>query len=487
MNELDFIIAVRNRDNKRIQNCINSFKSIANKIYVVDYNSEKPIKVKYAEIIRVEGEDYKIWNKSHALNLGIKKSGRESDANYICTIDCDIILTPKILSKIKENLDINKVIFNTNVRRINKKYISNSEEELINHSVPWFEKGNRKNIYSPANGGIQIFPKQWIYNIGGYDEGLGIYWGSMDNRIYEQAKGTGMIIVDLNIPMFHQEHKKKKEENLPEEEQDFAEKCSNFKRYYLNELIGRGDFINTSEWGEVKPNHEWMIGLVEEWSKNIEINKHFDDFVYIAIICNQEYAPINFLLNLSNIIKYTEKLKIKFVVRNIHSQSIASMRNLSVIEAISLGCTHILQLDVDNLYPDDIIPRLLNHQKDFVCAPYNMRVAPYTNLQFKNISLNKVNVTDNICNFNDSKLHKIEGTGGAGNMIRLDVFKKIDYPYYETPIKKIGNEYIETGEDINFCRKCKKANIKIWCDASISYPHQVSNHYVNRGKMEILS
>ncbi len=69
--KIDFVLAVRNRENERIQRCINSFKEIANKIFVVDYNSDKPIKLKDCEIIRTT--ESKIWNKSHALNLGIKK------------------------------------------------------------------------------------------------------------------------------------------------------------------------------------------------------------------------------------------------------------------------------------------------------------------------------------------------------------------------------------------------------------------------------
>ena len=35
------------------------------------------------------------------------------------------------------------------------------------------------------------------------------------------------------------------------------------------------------------------------------------------------------------------------------------------------------------------------------------------------------------------------------------------------------------------CRQLLKAKIDIWCDTSLSYPHQVTNAFVDKGKMSI--
>jgi len=74
-NQITVIIPVRNRDKARILRCINSFKNwdIVSEVIIVDYASDKPVKLsgKKIKVIRTENN---YFNKSHALNLGIKQS-----------------------------------------------------------------------------------------------------------------------------------------------------------------------------------------------------------------------------------------------------------------------------------------------------------------------------------------------------------------------------------------------------------------------------
>lgn len=481
--KIDFVIAVRNRDDKRIQRCIDSFKNYANNIYIVDYNSKVPIKVNDAKIIKCSE---KIWNKSHALNLGIKKC----KSDYICTVDCDMILNDTLLDLIISNLGKDNVILNTNVRRIDIKDLSNDYSEMLYKSRLWFENKSRGNIYSSANGGIQVFPREWINKIGGYDEGLGLYWGAMDNRVYEQAKGLGMTVIDLNIPMLHQEHEKTKESNLDDEEIEFAQKVRVYKTQYLNELIIKGDFTSKRTWGLKKPNHQWMINLVNEWSKNIIMNKNYskDDIkVYISIVTNYDYLPTYFVLDLIKIIGRARNSGIKILLNNPKGVAVDSIRNNSIIESIETGATHLLQLDIDHTYPEDIILRLLEHDKDFVCGITSKRNNPYTQTQFKDASLDLVGVEENVCKFEGNEgLVKIGATGMVGSLIKTSIFKNMDYPYYARKHKIRDNKFIETGEDIYFCRQLLKHNINLWCDTSLSYPHQVNNAFVDKGKMSII-
>ncbi|GEM_PF-2193823 len=475
---IDFVLAVRNRENERIQRCINSFKEIANKIFVVDYNSDKPIKLKDCEIIRKEGKEYKIWNKSYALNCGIKKS----EADYICTIDCDMILTKDILNAIEKEINENTVIFNTNVCRIELKDISEDYEKMIKKSKPWFEENPRNNIYSSANGGIQVFPRKWINLIGGYDEGIGLYWGAMDNRLFEQAKMDGMTIIDLNIPMFHQEHSKQKEANLPKEEIEFAEKVRLFKIGYLKQLISEGNIISKRSWGGDKPNHEWMIELVKGWEKTLIKRPK----VCISIISNFKYIPTYFALNLIRIMENARENGIPIIINNIYAPAVDSIRNYSVLDALCKGATHIVQLDDDHIYPDDMIIRLLEHKKDFVCGVTNRKITPFTQTQFYDVDLDIVNSEGNICNFKeDDGLVKIEGTGMVGSLINLDVFEKIKFPFYNREYDIVDDKIRETGEDIYFCRKYKKAGFEMFCDTSLNYPHQINNAFVDRGSVTL--
>ncbi len=484
MKKIDFVIAVKNRENERIQRCIDSILDISNNIFVVDYNSDIPIKVNNAEIIRYEKS--KIWNKSHALNLGIK----HCTSDYIGTIDCDMILTDELKNKLINELNENSIIFNTNVRRIKIEDINNDFENMLKKSFYWFEKGSRGNIYSSANGGIQIFPKEWIYKIGGYDEGLGLYWGAMDNRIYEQAKGTEMTIVDLNLPMFHQEHKKMKEDNLPEEEFKFAQYVRMYKIGYLNYLIKNEEWISYRPWGEELPNHDWMIELVKGFKKQQEDTEEINNEnyrVYIAIITNFPYVPTYFAKNLIRIVNIARDNGIQIFINNPKGPAVDSIRNMAVIEAMNLKCTHILQLDDDHIYPDNLILKLLSHKKDIVLGVTTKSVPPFTQTQYKKIDNTKVNVEGNICEFKEGEegLEKIGASGMVGSLIKLNVFDKIGYPFYSREYHKEGNVVTETGEDIYFCRKLKETGIDIWCDKSLSYPHQIKQAFADRGEVTI--
>lgn len=268
MNEIDFVIAVRDRDNERIQRCINSIMNPEiqelpiGDIIVVDYGSKEPVKVDSAKVIYYDNN--KIWNKSHALNLGIKQCKSE----YVCTVDCDIVFTSEFKRRLINALSKYSFIINTNVLRINVKDLTEDFNKNIQKSRPW-HPNNKSNVYSRANGGIQCFPRKWIEYVGGYDEELGVYFGSMDNRLYEQAVMSGLTITNINFPMFHQEHKNQKEDNLPEDERELAEIIRVFKANSLGELMNKGIVVKNEKWGEEEVNQDKFINMGNEYIEMI--------------------------------------------------------------------------------------------------------------------------------------------------------------------------------------------------------------------------
>lgn len=474
MNEIDFIIAVRDRDDERIQKCIDSIKPLAKSIIVVDYGSKVPVKVNDATVIRYTNS--KIWNKSHALNLGIKSS----NAPYICTIDCDFVLDELVLEAIKNNLGEFNVIFNTNVRRIESKDLTNNFKQNFIKSKPWFDDAYH-NLYSRANGGIQVFHRKFINAINGYDEGLGAYWGAMDNRIYEQAKGKNMTVIDLNIPMFHQEHEHKKEDNLSEDERDTATYLRAYKSYLLKELIKKGDYIGRPDWGNELPNHDWIFEELKEFKeKSIPKAK-----VCISITSNFEFLPTYFVIDLISMINYASKFGVTcsvFSSRN--SMGIDMIRNSAVDFARESGCDYVLHLDTDHHYPHNTLVKLLQHKKPFVCGVYCKRTTPFEYVQYKNPMKIPINTPKNTYKAEElNGLMRIGASGTAGNLVHIGVYDRISKPYYEFTTTKKGGKLYKSGEDVNFCRKLHKAGIEVWCDTSLSYPHHVTTFFADRGNI----
>lgn len=243
---IDFVIPVRNRENERIQRCVDSLSSdITGKIFVVDYFSDTPVKLKGCEVIRVNLDN--IWNKSHALNIGIRKC----TSDFIATVDCDMIIGPEFLNKAKSCLNKNSFIFTRMVKRIDIEMLNwdLSRDKLDKISTNWIE-GQEENLHQ-AVGGIQIFSKKWMNSVRGYDENL-TYWGGIDNDIYERAIRTGSVVIDLNIIILHQEHINKKEANLKSmEEVDIAYKARLGRRNYLIYKWNNNINIGPDIWGEV--------------------------------------------------------------------------------------------------------------------------------------------------------------------------------------------------------------------------------------------
>jgi len=244
--KIDFVISVRNRNNERIQRCVDSLKSdITGEIYVVDYGSNVPVKVNNCKILRINTNN--IWNKSHALNIGI----RECRNDFIGTVDCDMVLKPTIFNKLKNILNEDCFIYTKNVRRVIPEVFdwNLTFEQIEKISAPWFiDKKNNDNL---AIGGIQIFSKKWIYKVRGYDENF-VYWGGMDNDLYYRAIRTGLVLIDINETILHQEHLNKKEENLVSlEEREIAYNKRQIYRMYLDYKEKNNINIGSEIWGEI--------------------------------------------------------------------------------------------------------------------------------------------------------------------------------------------------------------------------------------------
>jgi len=271
---VDVIIMCKDRGGQRLVNCIESLRSkhVA-EIIVVDYGSKIPIKegidtpkeMDNVKIIRYD--DNPIMNKSHAINLGIKHTHSE----YICTVDCDMILHPKFICEAMDLIDSNTFIYTLNTRRVEIEDICDDFEEMLKSSRFWFEVESRDNLTNQANGGIQFYPRKWIEKVGGCDENL-IYWGAMDNDIFERATLSKLKMVNINMPLIHQEHENTKEDNLPENERIFASKVREMKVHYLEEKFISKDIIrNEGKWGECEPNQDFFLKkketIVESYRK----------------------------------------------------------------------------------------------------------------------------------------------------------------------------------------------------------------------------
>ena len=241
--KIDFVIPVRNRDNERIKRCVDGLQTkFTNKIHVIDYGSEIPVKLDNCEVVRINTKN--IWNKAHALNIGVKRCKSE----YIGFVDCDMFIGKNFLTKAKPYLSKSVFVMTRKVRRILPEVLDWGlpSSKLKKISNNWFAKIPEH--YHEAVGGIQIFHREWIHMIRGCDETL-TFWGGIDNDIYERAIRTGLTIIDLNHTIYHQEHKLQKEQNLPFEQQQQALELRKKRRAYLTMKATENINVGPEKWG----------------------------------------------------------------------------------------------------------------------------------------------------------------------------------------------------------------------------------------------
>lgn len=505
MNYLDVIIPVKDRELSRIKRCVNlvsnCFSLLEPNIIVVDYSSNEIIKLKGCKVIRIEG--MKTWNKSHALNLGIKNC----DSEYIMTLDVDTLLSKEHGKLIEEIISNENFIVDTNVRRIKKKDYRADYKEMIKKSLPWSTL-NRNQLFNSANGGFQLFSRKFYNKIGGIMEGMGFYSGGMDNWVWFMARINGLNIVDISYPLLHLEHKKQKEENfnLSKEELDIARGYKIYKAKYLDQMIKKHMKKNTETYGNSNPCSDLFDKFMKEYNNQDEIIRQAVEdgineveicgqlfklekqkpSVLISIINNYESLPNFFVWDLLNLYIHTKSFYPDVCVQQVNACDVTSMRNLSVNFArgdnpLGKRYDYLVCLDTDHKYPKDFIVifiELMEKNKWKVLTGLTpSQKPPHNSTQYFKIP-EKIEEINNVGNcvplYQVDKQIKIEASGPVGMVMNTNIFEKIPFPYYFTRYELPNdtfNSYRMVGSDIWFSERCKEQKIEIICDLNTIFPH----------------
>jgi len=143
---------------------------------------------------------------------------------------------------------------------------------------------------------------------------------------------------------------------------------------------------------------------------------------------------------------------------------IANQRAELSLDAMAEGCTHILFIDSDMRFPQDMIERLLKHDLDIVatnCARRRMPTGPTAQLYKENGDRELVWTMPE-----STGLQEVGSVGMGVMLIKANVFAALSEPWFETPWRVDKRGYI--GEDVFFCQKAAAAGFKIWIDHDVS-------------------
>lgn len=147
--------------------------------------------------------------------------------------------------------------------------------------------------------------------------------------------------------------------------------------------------------------------------------------------------------------------------------SIDDMRNKIVQMAMREGCSHLFMTDTDQKLTDrEMIFKMLSHNQPVVHCRVFRRYPPFDSLMFE-----KDIVTGGFrekTGYKNGSLVEVDICGAGCVLYSMEVFYKIDYPWFETKYSESGDK---NGEDTVFCRKLRKAGYRIYVDTSIKISH----------------
>jgi GT2 family glycosyltransferase len=159
---------------------------------------------------------------------------------------------------------------------------------------------------------------------------------------------------------------------------------------------------------------------------------------------------------------------------------IASIRNDLAKQALEHGCSHLIMMDTDQVYPQDTIPRMLAHDKDIVGATVHRRYPPFAPILYRGEQGNYRYVPDD--EMYSGELIEVDATGTGCILYKTKVFLDVDYPWFV--IGKDPKTGKTIGEDIGLCIRLREKGYRIYVDTSLDVDH-LSTFRVNRATYEL--
>lgn len=195
----------------------------------------------------------------------------------------------------------------------------------------------------------------------------------------------------------------------------------------------------------------------------------------IGVPLIDQTVPSNFFVSVMAMDKPAEfTLLVPRYSRESFPESIASVRNDIVEQALEHGCSHLLMMDTDQVYPPDTLSKLVSHGKPVVGVAVHRRWPPFDRIMLRGNLGEYQKVSDSEAY--SGELVSVDATGTGCVLFDTHVFLSVKRPWFEFS----AYQGKPVGEDINFCSKLRKAGIPIFVDTNAEVDH-LTTFRVNSG------
>lgn len=248
---------------------------------------------------------------------------------------------------------------------------------------------------------------------------------------------------------------------------ELTRRCRELGRYaYAKDARIRHDHPlagGVDDAGRRKPRETYLADQVLYW-RRLLAGQDFKLGIGFPVIDTQVY--LQFFLSYIRMEKPDYTIFVPTFPHGEFPQNIAAARNSIVAQALHAGCTHLMMMDTDQIYPPDCLTKLLSHQKDIVGVRVHRRWPPFDVVMMRGEVGRYRHVPDDECF--SGELVEVDATGTGCLLINTRVFLDVPQPWFEFEKTDDGRP---VGEDIAFCAKARRAGYRIFVDTSIEVGH----------------
>lgn len=181
----------------------------------------------------------------------------------------------------------------------------------------------------------------------------------------------------------------------------------------------------------------------------------------IAIPTN-DYVHADFVVSLSKLQSELSRRHVAYDVEIIAGTLVYYARNRLANKAINEHYTHVLWLDSDMVFNEQVVDDLMEVGKDMVCGAFVSRRPPYGPCVYTSIEKNHVTQVKDW----GLKPFRVDGCGFATVLTSVDMLQAVT--------QKFGTCFQPTdyyGEDLAFCWRVKQLGYEIWCEPTVRVGH----------------
>jgi len=177
-----------------------------------------------------------------------------------------------------------------------------------------------------------------------------------------------------------------------------------------------------------------------------------------------EHVNFGFYQRLQDAIRVDEETE----MRTVTGAPTPVARNKLVKMAQESRASHIFFIDSDNVLPAGTLDQLLSYDLDIVGAWYVRKLRPFTPVVLEEVDT-KGDKRPYHPIWPERKLQKVDGLGCGAMLIKMEVFNKVERPYFD--YRFTDDPIFYTSEDIYFCQKAIEAGYDVWCDGTLMLGH----------------